>query len=803
MILWSYIKVALRTLRAQAGYTIVKVAALALGMVIALLVVVLVHDQRSYDRFHETADRTYRVIWERQGTGGQRGIAKTPAPLGPDLQVALPEVEATLRLVDLWAPRAVHEGTSVPIDGLFAEPSFFDLFSFALVAGHPERALAEPNSVVITEAAADRLFGTANPMGQVVTLDHVGDLTVTGVVRVGGEKSHLSFDLLASFATLRMLDGWPERLDARGGLGEVVTYLRLQSEAAPGGVASHLAATAQANAPALAERFNLRLQPLTGIALGPALGREISTPPLPLLGVVFIGLLAFVIMATAGFNYVGLTVAQSLQRAKEVGIRKAMGAERSQVTTQLLIESGLTALLALPVAWLLLATLLPYLNGLRFVQSLDIHVAPSVLYDPIVLGTFLVVALAVGLAAGAYPALFLSRFQPTRAVKGLETTRQTGGRLRRGLIVLQLTLGLVFVMTAMLMIRQFTYMTNADYGLRTEDVITVRLQDQPYAPLADALQRDPAVEQAAAASGLPIVGPSVLTGIAAPDAANADAATITGIAYGVSPAFTDVFGMELIAGRPLAETATGQHPGVVINERAVQALGFATPREAVGRMVRIGRFDAPRPIRGVVRDVRFLPLASPVLPLVLYADRSDALYASIRVRDGQANAVMARLVDVWATLDSAHPLDAALYSTRVQDNEINRGLRDAIRVVGVLAVIALAIACLGVLSMAAYGARARTKEVGIRKALGASSTRLVWTLSREFAGLAVLAAALAVPVAWGLNGLWLQEFAHRVALGPLVIGGSLGTVGALVAVAVGSQALRTAWADPVDALHHE
>ena len=796
----NYVVVALRTLRRHRGYTALTVMGLALGMAVCLLILTFVWEQKSYDRFHTKADRIVRVLSDRVKANGEvDALAATPAPLADVLTREVPGIEASVRIGQIRT-MAIHEGRAVGLTGLYAEPSFFDVFDFATASGDGHAVLAEPGGLLLTPEAAERVFGTADPIGQPVRLEGHGDFIVGGLLAEPPGPSHLRFDVLASFASLATSDDQAELTDWNNSW-HFATYLLLDRPATATRLAAVLPGITQRQYAGQEERLEFHVQPLKAIALGPVLGNEIASYSVPAVMVYFLAALGLVVMLAAGFNYVSLSVARAMRRAQEVGTRKTLGARRGQVAAQFLCESVLVALAATGLAAVLLVWLIPAFNRLSFVQMLDVPLDLAHLFEPQLMGLFVLFGVLVGIAAGLYPAFRLARFEPIAALKGgVSLHGFSGRRLRHGLIGIQFALALLFVITTALLVAQFRYLARVDYGFRQADVLTVDLQGQDYDLLREALLQYPEIEAVAASSKLPASGSTSRVELGRAEMAE----PIAAFQYAVDPDFIGALDLDLVAGRGFsAEVASDTVQAVVLNETAVQHLGLGTALDAVGATLQWGDPARPAEVIGVVGDYHYNTLLDPIDALVLHDAPQDFRYAFVRVRPDMLDAATARVEAVWKQLDPVHPASVDRLEAQIAEGPISDILGAFVRVLGVVAFLAVAISCLGLLGMATYHVETRVKEVGVRKVLGASRGTIVWLLSRDFVRLVLLASAFAVPLAWLLGRTWLQFFAVHVTVSAWLVGGCLMLMAALALGMVASQTLRAATADPVEALRTE
>jgi putative ABC transport system permease protein len=803
--MWTnYLKVALRTLRRQKGYVALNVLGLALGLVCCGFIGLYVQDERSFDRFHERAERIYRLTRETRTAGRDDAEAVTSAPMAPVLAAELPGVERAVRVVRSGGLLERGEGAARvrrQEDALaYADAAFFDVFSFPLVDGDPRRALAAPGAVVLTETLARVYFGDADPMGQALRLDNTTTLTVTGVMRDVPANSHLTFDAVVSWATWEagaratdnewLLDGWNANY--------LYTYLLLPEGAAPGRVEAALPAFVERHLAEhvgqLFEHYALRLQPLPAIHLGPALTAEPSptTDPARLYVIALVG--AFILLI-ACVNFVNLATARAAQRAKEVGLRKAIGAWRGQLVRQFLAESVLVSAAAFVLALVASQLLLPGFDALagKEVGSLWAH---GGLY-PLLLGAL---ALVVGLGAGSYPAFVLSGFRPAAVLRGPFRSSRQGALLRQGLVVFQFAISIALIAGTAVVYTQLRYMRSQPLGF-SEDPLLVLTYGGDAAVQArveavrQALARQPGVLEATVASSVPGTGHNQLSveyegpdGAVRQDAMNQ---------YAVDAHYPATLGLTLVAGR--APAAADSSRGYLLNEAAVAQIGWRSAEEAVGKPFGLPNVEGE--VVGVVRDFHYHSLREAVEPLFLHAFPDFYDRFTLRLAPADVHATVAAVERAWAAEAPHLPFTYTFLDERF-DEQYRADARFG-QLFGVFAGLAILVACLGLFGLASYTAEQRTKEIGVRKVLGASVAGIVALLSRDVLRLLAVAFVVAVPLAYVAMDRWLEGFAHRVALGPGVfaVAGALALLIALLTVS--TQTLRAAAADPVSALRSE
>ncbi len=793
-LLWSNVRIALRRLRLQRAYAVINIGGMALGLACTLLIFLWVRDETSYDRFHDKADRIYRVVLSTDDDG-QPSNANGSFGLGPALKKDFPEVEDTVRVrkMEQNPKRYVGYGDKKFYEPRFfyAEPSLFMVFDFPLVRGDAATALRDPGSVVLTEAMAAKYFGNEDPIGRVIEADPYNDgkpvpFRVTGVAKNVPRQSHFHFDFLASYSGLR------EDTTQLSGMNQHYTYVLLR----PG-----------ASAAAMAPRFidflkrnwqenpwyTIGLQPLRDIHLHSGLRSEIE-PTGDIMDVYIFSAVALAVLLIACINFMNLATARSAKRAKEVGIRKAVGAPRSQLVRQFLGESLSTSAVSTAGAFLIVAAVLPWLNRLT-----GKGLTAATLAAPSVLLAAAAVAIAVGLVSGLYPALFLSAFRPVQILRAQGGPKASGAFLRRALVVLQFALS-IGILCATLVIRdQMTYIRSRDLGFDRDQILAVPLNGEVranYEAFRNELMKDPGVENAAASAFVP-------TGGSAHYNMNFEGGTqgITQVVYMVDKNFFATYGHSLLAGRTTARLLSEEGPNeILLSASSVREAGYASPEEALGKIVDIE--GTPGNIVGVVEDILLYSLHRPPYPIV-YAVRAPARlnYLSIRIGTRNVPATLAHVRKVWRTMVPSYPLDYAFLDEsfeRLHDSERRMG-----ELFSVFAFLAIAVACLGLFGLAAYTAERKTKEIGVRKVLGASAWSVYASLAREFLRWVIMANLVAWPLAYYAMTRWLRNFALRVEIGWAVFPAAAAAALLIAALTVGSQTWRAARANPIDSLRYE
>ena len=785
--LGNYLTTALRLLWRERGYAAINIFGLAVGFALCLLVVQLAAYQLSVGDFHEKKDRVYRVL-SRVQLPYTDGVM---VALGPALEEQLPEVEEAIRfsggrrnLLRVGAKDGIRE------EVIWAEDGVLDVFGFSLLRGDPKTALTRPYTMVLTEPLAHRLFGESDPIGQVVRYEESFDCEVTGIVSQPPSSSLLQFSALVSFAS--MYEEMREFM-ATGSNRGFTTFVQLTPSADPAAVTARIPGIAETikGQPRAADFY--ALQPLKAIYFD----TEVPNRYGPKGNSVYLALsavLAVVVLMIAGVNYVNLATARAGRRVHEIGVRKALGAHRGQLMRQLLSESMLLSAGAIVLGAVLtevLTLLLPVIAGSDFaLPQLDWTISTY--------AGAAALAVGVGLIAGAYPAWVVARFQPVTVVQG---GRVGGARLRQSLVVAQFTVTAALLTMTLLMWHQIGYIQDlrregSALEFEPEQVVVVEkggmTVDQARAFKTELLQDSRIV-----AVSLSQTVPGQGMGYSSDVKAEGVEEYVMMRVYGVDGDFVESMGLQMSLGRALTDKPADAQ-AVVINETAVKRMGWTEP---LGKMINFRGQD--RRVVGVIEDFHFDGPHQKIGPLLMRPISEQWWMSAIivRVQPGHLDAALKVIDDKWAAVapyrpiqrDSLEEVFAQFYS-----KELLMG-----RALTVFLFLAIVVASVGLFGMAAYAAHERTKEIGIRKVLGASPSGLTAMLLRDFAKLVAIAFLLSVPIAYGLAAHWLQEFAYRVEIGVglFLVSGALSFV--IAGLTVGHQAMRAALTNPIETLRTE
>jgi putative ABC transport system permease protein len=814
---FNYIKAGIRNLLKYKAFSFINVFGLAAAMAVGMLIILMLADQKNYDQFNVKKDRTYRILTDRKDW--RHPYATSPVPLAATLNADYPIVETATHLVQGVGGDALYKQKSVEMRGYFADTSFFSVFSFALEQGDKATALAAPNSLVLTHAMAEKLFKGEDPMGKTVEFTDRGlivwspasasiakpwgNYIITGVIADKHYRSHLQFDVLMSAAAMPILQKDTLLADHDkdwSNYYNCYTYVVLapgkdgrQLDAALG----RLAAQKYAGLPDL-KGVRLTGQPLTRISPGILLGNEVKIV-LPLVAYYFLSFLAFVIILSACLNYINLSIARALKRSKEIGVRRVSGALRADLILQFLGESILTALCAMGMAVLLLFLLRSAFMGLWVNRYLDFELRGNTMVYLFFLG----LAILVGLIAGIYPALYLSKIDPVLALK-------SGGKpgrlaMRKVLGVSQFALSLFFVITAILIYNQFRHFIEFKYEFATSNIVNINLQSNNYRTVTEAFRAVPGVSDVSACQYMPASTRSEGGSLRRADDKRGDNkdAYRDFMSLSADEHFFGTLGLKLVAGNDLPAAGPSNERSIVVNEAAVAAFGYRRPADMVGQSFKMSWSDSTYVVVGVVRDfhMRMVLGNDKIEPLFLQNVPASFAYVNVRIASKDTRSVMAALDNKWKAIDPVHPLKYDFYDQQLAEE--SQGIFDVVSILGFIAFLAVCIACLGMLGMATYSAERRRKEVGIRKVLGAGDWRNALLLSREFVHILLIAIAIAAPLSYSLNTLWLRKFPNRVEFGWGTVLLGTGIILVLGLLTIASQTIRASRLNPVESLRAE
>ena len=796
----NYLKIALRNLARHKAFSLINLLGLSIGMACCILILLFVRSELSYDRSHEKADRIWRVTREWLNDDGVSNLhlGHVAPPIGPLLAGDFSDIQEMVRIQTpgqlLVSGRDRHflEGGVI-----FADENFFKVFTFPLLKGDPATALKNPYTVVITEKTAKKYFGDENPMGQVLRFEQRIEGTVTGVVTEAPPNSHFHFDLIGSLNTLKEIYG--RREFENWGSNNYATYLlmspgypieRLRAQL-PSFLDRHLGADAQ-------KRNRLHLQRLTDIHLRSHLDSEIEANSDMAYVYIFSAIAAFILLI-ACVNFMNLSTARSSIRAREVGLRKVLGADRGQLIRQFIGESLLLAFMALSLSLVLVLIARP---------AFSVFVARDLSLDfirsPELLAGLVGIALVVGVAAGSYPALLLSSLRPASVLKGSQGSASHGGVFRTVLVVFQFAISIILIISVGVVGKQLRFTREKRLGFDQEQVVILAMDDAMrgrYDAIRERLLAHPGIIDAAGSRRVP--SGRLLDSSEARLVSGASSQPVNfRVAFVCADyAFIDTYRMEMAAGRNFSrDYPSDAKEAFILNETAVRSLGW-TPEQAVGKAFAYGYGNRKGAIIGVVKDFHFESLHQEISPLVLFIQPSDYRQISVRIRPEGIPETLEFLRQRWEEWRPNFPFQYSFIGERLDglyQSEEKLG-----KVFSGFSLLAVVIACLGLYGLASFSAEKRTKEIGVRKVLGASVPGLVMMMSRDFTKWVLAANLIAWPVAYFAMRQWLQGFAYRISpdFGQFLLAAAAALLIAWLTISF--QAIKAALGNPVDALRSE
>jgi putative ABC transport system permease protein len=807
----SYFKIGWRNIIKYKAFSAINVFGLALAMSVCMLIILMLADQRRYDAFHEKGDRIYRITLSTN-------YATTPHPLAAVVKNDYTIAEATTTLIPGPAGDAVHQDKLADMRGYFADPSFFTIFSFELERGNPATALQQPNTAVISQELASQLYGTDDPIGKTFDfsdrqlafpqeVDGIGapsvswgTFTITGVIDETKYKSHLKFDVLMSAASQASLIAEKKREDRTNAWDwfyQPYTYVLLKETKSLSDLQTALddLAVRTYMDKKNEETKNLRFIPqkLSDVQLN--LLANDTNNRLPLIGYNFLIILASIIMLTACFNYTNLSVARALTRAKEIGVRKVTGARRGSILIQFLSESVITSLMALVLATGFLYLLAPAFKSLWLNKFLNFELPTT----PGVYVVFFAFALLIGLIAGIYPAFYLSKYNPVKALKNLGVSQRGKLGLRKILSVSQFIISLFFITTAILVYQQFNYYMQFDYGFKTENIVNFPLQGVDYEKLKHELSDIPEVTTISATDIIPATGTNNNMDLKKP---GTQEEYIQVSVLQTDENFLINLEIKILAGRNLPSHEEGSNY-IVISEKALQKLGFQHAQDAVGQTLEARWGNEQLVIAGVFEDFtcRLLINTREINPIVLRNQPTGFQYANVKITSPDLMGTVNKLEAKWKKLDPIHPFKYEFFDQQLAAT--HQGIFDLVSILGFVAFLAIVISCLGLLGMATYTTERRTKEIGIRKVLGAEDFTIARLLSKEFIGMLGVAIFIGAPLSYFINNLWLRQLTTRVEFGIGTVLSGVFILFMLGVLTIGSQTFKASKANPVKSLKSE
>lgn len=790
----NYLKIAFRNLWRQRGFSLLNISGLAIGLTAGFLILLYVGFELSFDKFHSNSDRIYRVVADIK-TPTETIEANIAAwAVAPNLEKQFPEVESAVRISDLNMLVRKDEIKFQESDAFAVDSDFFNVFDFKLLQGDANNVLKDPFTIVLSETAAKKYFGNQNPVGQTLKIMDEGYIaTVTGLMEDIPENSHINADMVLSMTTYtKDLD---RELDNQWSSYDAASYILLAENTNIKQLVSKLPDFLERNSGLEMKEsqmfVTLFLEPLKNVYLrstrGGAGGGSIDN-------IYIFSIVAIFILLIACINFINLTTARSVERAKEVGIRKVIGAEKRQLGLQFIGESVVIALFAFFAAIVLTAIAIPYFNDMA-----GKIVSDGIFANPINVLTLFLISLGIGVLAGIYPALVLSSFKPVSVLKGSFSTGNRGILLRKGLVITQFTISIALIIGTIIIYNQMNFMRNQELGFNKEQTLVLGTSVSPaQKELRYAIDNLPSVTSTSLGSSVPGEGNSAA--YSEIENKNGDLQIANLDLYFVDENFIPQFDLKVVAGRAFSkEFATDSTDAMVVNERTVQLLGYSSPDEAIGADFKQWGRDGK--IIGVVKDFHFRSLQQPISPLTMRLEPRRTDLIAVKVSPENIQQTIAAIESKWQTIMPDVPFDY-YFLDQSFDEQYQTEERFGNLFLN-FAALAILISCLGLLGLAAYSTLQRRREIGIRKVLGSTVSGIVNLLSLEFIKLVLISFFIAAPIAWFFMFYWLEDFAYRIDIQwwMFVLAGASALLIALLTVSF--HAIKAAIVNPVKSLRTE
>jgi putative ABC transport system permease protein len=798
VMLKNYLKITLRHLQRQKGYSLINIAGLSVGMACFILIILFINYEFSYEEHHANADRIYKIYVEHHLPTGVNRIRSSPVPLAETLHNEIPEIQDFTRMQTIGNPLVHYDDRGFYEDGVvFVDPGIFTMFNFHFVAGDTVHALKDKNSAVLTEDMAVKYFGRENPIGKSLVVNNRHSILVNGVIKNHPENSNLQPDILISFSTIEDIAG---KAYMTNWLSQIVqSYILIPENASIPQLEEKIQAAFKKHVREDDDRI-LKLDQFSRMHLYSELEDtgDIKT-------IYIFMAIGFLIILTACINFMNLATARSVKRAKEVGLRKVVGAVRGQLIKQFIGESAIFSALSLFLALILVFLFLPTLNNLtgQFVRFEDLGRAEIFL-------SLIGIVLLVGFLSGSYPALFLSAFQPANVLKGTLKSGTKGGLFRKILVVAQFGISIILIVCTIILNKQLHYIQNRPLGFKKDQIVVIRNSDRQrkIAPLKEELLRNPNIAGVAGSLQLPSsIG--MYNNVTWEGAVGEEQTEI--IHNRVDYDFLDTYEIELLAGRNFSKEYPSDQRGgrdadsarsIIINEEAVRRFGWEDP---IGKRV-IQVYGERRiyfTVIGVVKDFHFSSLRNPIKPMNFFLSPDSNRYISAKMLSQDISGTLKFIEETWKKLAPESPIEYFFLDTVFERRY--RSEERLQRLFSYFSGLAIFIACLGLFGLASFAAEQRTKEIGIRKILGASETSLIFLLSKEFTLLVLIANLVAWPLAYLVMHNWLEGFAYRIQLNNHLGFFLLASAVALVIawLTVSFQAIKASLVNPIDSLRYE
>lgn len=799
----NYLKIGWRTIKNHKLFSVINILGLSIGITTCFIILLYVQNELSYDRYNKNADNIFRIYFKANMDGGKISESGVMPPVASTLKNDFPQVIDATRLQPQGAQKITFDDKEFKDDRCaLVDQNFFKIFTLPMIEGDPATALSQPNTVVITKTTAQKYFGKKEAVGRILTFNDKVAYKVTGVINDVPSNSHFHFDIFGAMVgnDIAKSDSWM--------FGNFYTYLLLK----PGTNYKNL----EAQFPSMVEKYmgpqiqqqmglslqqfrtkgnelGFALQPLKDIHLHPLTTNELEPAGNASYVYIFAAIAIFMLLI-ACINFINLSTASASKRAKEVGVRKVAGSGKMQLVTQFLTESLLIAVLATLLAMVFAYLVLPAFNNLSG-KELALTLKPVV--------AFVLLGLVVGVIAGIYPAFYLSSFKPITVLKGKFTGDRTNFSIRSGLVVFQFFISVALIIATVVVYQQMEYIQNKNLGYNKEQILTIPnsyalAKNEPV--FKQQMLQDSRIENATVSSYKP-AGPTNSNNALAYPAGHDDQAMRT-VEYHVDEQYIPTFGMHIETGRNFSSKLATDSSAMIINETAAKAFGWNS-NTAIGKtLIRVNSDrgnNASFHIIGVIRDFNFKSLHEPITPLLMTLEPDGGLIFKIRTAD--IPGLLTAMKKNWDSFNTGEPFTYAFMDdlfNKTYATEHKTGV-----ILNLFSLLTIFLACLGLFGLATYTAEQRTKEIGIRKVLGASVSQIMQMLSKEFMRWVLIASLIAFPVAWWGMNKWLQSFAYRIDIRWWVFGIAVFAALLIAFITISFQAIKAARANPVKNLRTE
>ena len=784
----NYVTVSLRNLKRQKLFSAINIVGLAISMAVGLITISFITEMENYDTFHEKADQIYRVTTTRTNhIGASNEYASTSLLAGQKLAEEYGDIEETVQIYKgMWGDLKKEEKL-YSFSGHYVTPNYFKVFTFSLIAGNPDQALSDPNSIILSEEYATKIFSTTDILGQ--TVDFKDDTyTITGVIKNLPKNSHIQFDVLASLSTLENKED-KDYLWNWNTMWSSYVYLLLPADANPENIQNHLTEISKSeNAKESRFSMGLHLEPMEDIFPGDGKFNEIGSTMTQSI-IQHIIILTLIVLFSACFNYANLSIARSLKRAKEIGIRKVIGARRGQVFNQFIIEAILVALFSLIIAIGLFFIIRPYFIDLTYStqQTTTLELTPQVILYYIAFATL------IGILAGIIPSSLMSGFKPITIIKGMSVKGDRGISLRKVMVATQFILSIGLATLVYLTEKQYRYALNFDLGFNTENILNVEVQGNDVAILQTAFSQIPEISSISQSAFIPSIGNT-----------NSDHARLLDQtdSFPTYTNYVDInylqnLGHEIIAGSNFTDGASNNQ--IIVNESFLRKFGIQSADEAIGKRVRYYQYN--QTIIGVVKDFNYGTIYNGIEPFAFQYDKDRIDNLNLKIQSKDMVATLEKLDQAWSQVDSNHELKASFYDQQIQN--YYQHLEAKTKMYGLLAFIAISISLLGMLGMVVYTTEVKMKELTIRKVLGAELVNLVMIISKNFSWIFIIATGIALPTSFYLYKNLTESMVHQVDIHvvELVFGAlPIFIIGCIIVLA---QTIKAARTNPAKTLRDE